>query len=149
MKEAQPQLRAVAVALIPQIHLPHATNMFFLKLKLDYVWSPVQKSFNDITLPLEKFFGVLYKLLWAYYATFYDWPCLILPHPLGGPQRHLPQAVWTHRPWFPQGSLHVQTQLCVPHPLRGQLLSPCALIPMQPAGPLQARWNVPSPTACP
>lgn len=44
-----------------------ATKVFFLKLKLDYVWFPVQKSFNDFPLPLEKFFSVLYKPFLACY----------------------------------------------------------------------------------
>lgn len=51
------------------------TEVFFLKLKLDYVWFPVQKSINDFLLPLEKFFSVLYKPFFACYRR----PFMIVP----------------------------------------------------------------------
>ena len=34
-----------------------------LSFNSDYVWSPVQNSFHDFLLLLEKLFGILYKLL--------------------------------------------------------------------------------------
>lgn len=101
-----------------------ATEVFSFKLKLDYVWSSVHRSFNDVPLPLEKFFGVSCSPFMARCKdSFHDWPCLILqPYLVWVHKRRLTRATLIHLPRHPRGSMHVHRcgplsrMQAVPHP---------------------------------